>query len=252
MTSIPETGRRTDPARCELAVVMPVYNEEGCIEPVIRAWQLKLAGLGIPFVMLVINDGSGDGTASQLARFSADERIRVLDQPNEGHGPTVLRGYRMAVELAEWVFQLDSDGEIPPPGFDAVWAARGRADFVFGVRTGRRQPAVRRLMTRVSRLVVRLAGGGVVADANVPFRLMRANRLAAMLPLIPPGTFAPNVAIAGLAGIRGETVANVPVPHEQRRVGRGSLTGFRTLFRAARLSMAQTAAILWRSRRCAS
>ena len=88
----------------ELALVMPVYNEEACVAGVVRAWLEVLGGLGIDFRMIVLNDGSRDRTAEVLAQYAGDARIEAVNKPNSGHGPTILEGYRRAVELADWVF----------------------------------------------------------------------------------------------------------------------------------------------------
>ena len=86
----------------ELALVMPVYNEEECIVDVVSAWREELLRLGIDFLMIIVNDGSRDGTRERLAPFAGDERIMVVNKENSGHGPTILVGYRMGVEEAEW------------------------------------------------------------------------------------------------------------------------------------------------------
>ncbi len=93
----------------ELALVMPVYNEEDCIEAVIDTWFAELNRLGIDFRMIVLNDGSRDNTAARLSRFADNESIQVVTKENSGHGPTILKGFQLAVEEAEWVFQVDSD-----------------------------------------------------------------------------------------------------------------------------------------------
>ena len=232
----------------DLMVVLPVYNEEGCIGEVVCAWTGMLGALGVDFEVLVLNDGSRDATAERLRAWEATPRVRVIHKPNEGHGPTILRGYALAVAGAEWVFQVDSDNELPASAFAAFWTPREGYDFLFGIRTGRVQGAGRGAISAVSRGVVRWLGGAGVADVNVPYRLMRAAALGRFLPLIPPDTFAPNVAIAGLAARGGFRIHNSPVPHAARRTGAVSLTRWR-VWRAAARSLGQTVRILWRNRR---
>ena len=76
----------------ELAIVMPVHNEQDCIASVVRSWHDILVMLGIDFVMITIDDGSTDATGRVLQEI-ANERIRVIQQANRGHGPTILRGF---------------------------------------------------------------------------------------------------------------------------------------------------------------
>ena len=232
----------------ELTVVMPVYNEEACIAAVVRAWLAQLDRCGMPFTLLLLNDGSKDHTAARLDALSTDRRVRVIHKRNEGHGPTILQGYRLACADAEWVFQVDSDDEIRAEAFPAVWARRADQDFVLGVRQGRIQTAGRRWLSRGSRLLVRLLCGRGGLDVNVPFRLMRSNRLAPLLDRLPAACFAPNVALTGLAVRRGFRVATVPVPHVDRLTGRSTLISWRVLGIAVRACV-QVGGILLADRR---
>jgi glycosyltransferase involved in cell wall biosynthesis len=225
------TGRK------ELLLVMPVYNEEACIAGVVASWRDTLAGLGIDFGMIVLNDGSRDGTMERLARFRDDPRVEVVDKPNSGHGPTILTGYGMAVDRAEWVFQVDSDNEMPPAHFGALWARRGEFDALFGTRAGRVQGAGRKLISLVSRATASAMFGRGVTDVNTPYRLIRAGLLAPIVRAIPGDTFAPNILVSALLAAGGARILNLPVPHEGRKTGTVSIVRWRlwsAAFRAFR------------------
>ena len=212
-------------ARKELAVVMPVHNEEACIYDVVRDWHLTLSGVGVDHSLLVFDDGSTDQTARILERFKDEPDVHCIHEPNSGHGPTILKGYSRAVEIADWVFQCDSDDEMKPQHFAQLWSRRQEYDALFGSRDNRRQSIVRWLITRVSRLFTKLCFGGGVHDVNTPYRLMRASVLKDMLRFIPVDSAAPNIAISGLfAGMR---VANIKVPHLGRRTGTESIVRWR-------------------------
>ncbi len=160
-----------------LTVVMPVYNEAAAIGDVVRAWAKELDRLGIDYEMRVYDDGSRDATATVLEELSHEvPRLLVTRHSNRGHGPTILRGYREA--RGEWVFQSDSDGEMEPDSFSLLWDRRADYDFLFGIRGGREWTPPRWVMTRASRLAVRMLFGKGVLDVNTPYRLMRRERLA--------------------------------------------------------------------------
>lgn len=231
----------------ELAVVLPVYNEEDCILAVLDDWLSVLESLSIDFQLFVLNDGSTDGTKERLEAFGREARVNVLNKDNQGHGPTILSGYRTAVDVAEWVFQTDSDREMPAEAFGDFWRARGGYDLLFGWRQGRKLGLARRILSAGAALIVRLFAGGGVRDVNVPYRLMRSERLKEMLAFIPPDTFAPNVAVSGLAGMARLRVANMPVPFRLRRTGKVSLVRGRVLTGGVR-SFLQTLRILARRR----
>ena len=223
----------------ELVVVMPVYNEAECIAEVLQFWKAMLSRLVLRYQIIVLNDGSKDRTADELAKFSGDENVTVINKPNSGHGPTILQGYCLAVERADWVFQCDSDDEMKPQHFPGLWENRDQYDALFGYRAGRAQNLGRRLISVVSRLTVRLLFGTGVRDVNTPYRLMRATLLKAIIGQIPPDTFAPNVIISGALAKAKARIYNQPVPHEGRRTGSVSIVKWK-LWTAAFKSFRQT------------
>ena len=216
----------------DLALVMPVYNEEGCITETLHDWIQALEGLAIRYRIIALNDGSTDDTGTLLDSFSSFPQVEIVHHVNCGHGPTILTGYRRAVALAEWVFQCDSDGEMPASHFNALWAQREDFDALFGYREGRRQGPGRKLISACSRLAVKLLFGKGVRDVNVPYRLMRSTCLERIIPQIPDTTFAPNVIISGAFSKAKLRLANVSVPFQPRRTGTVSIAKWK-LWKAA-------------------
>ena len=224
----------------DLTVVMPVYNEADGIECCVRSWVDVLCDLGIRFRIDLYDDGSTDGTDRRLVEVARLPHVQVTSKANEGHGPTILRGYRDAVQGSEWVFQVDSDDEIPASAFPSVWAAADAdTDAVLGVRVGREQTVDRLVMTKVAALTTRALYSSRVTDVNVPFRLVRSEVLSALVDRIPPDTFAPNVAISGALGRRPGRLREVEVRFTPRRTGTVSIAGLSILRPAAR-SFVQT------------
>ena len=223
----------------ELAMVMPVYNEEDCIREVIDSWREVLTALGMSYRILVLNDGSRDHTAEKLAAFAGDDRITIINKPNAGHGPTILQGYHLAVDLADWVFQCDSDDEMKAIHFPRLWEQRQNYDVLFGYRLQRKQNLGRKVISGVSRMTVRALFGRGVADVNTPYRLMRSAILRQIIDQIPGDTFAPNVIIAGAFARAKRRMANLPVPHEGRRTGAVSIVKWK-LWKAACRAFWQT------------
>ncbi len=223
----------------DLAVVMPVYNEEACIARVVLSHRDVLSTLGIRFRMIVLNDGSTDATAASLEPFRSDPLVEVIDQPNRGHGPTILRGYRRAVGVSDWVFQCDSDDEITPQYLPVFWQRRLQFDAVLGIRQHGERSFARKIVSKIARLTVRLLFGRGVHDVNVPYRLIRAPVLKRLIEQIPPGTFAPNVIISGSLARAGLRILEIPVACEGRKTGSPSIVKFR-LWKSAVVAFAQT------------
>lgn len=223
----------------DLAVVMPVYNEEDCIINVVKSWHSVLSYLGINFRIIVLNDGSSDGTKAALNVFRGEDSIKVINKKNTGHGPTILLGYQLAVKLANWVFQCDSDDEMKADYFPSLWEKRSKFEALFGIRRGRDQKLGRKFISLCSRITVRLAFGKGITDVNTPYRLVRANILKQIVAQIPNHIFAPNVIISGALSKSGLRVYEHHVPHENRQTGSVSIVKWK-LWKSAVKSFWQT------------
>lgn len=227
-----------------LVIVMPVYNEAGCLKEVLEEWLGALRS--IPgAVLLAVDDGSRDATPAILDQAAARaSNLRVIHQENAGHGAAVLRGYREALAMgAEWVFQSDSDRQIAAEHLAPLWAARGESAFLQGARLHRDDPKARIWLSRAHRLLLRAAFGRAPRDPNIPFRLMRGDVLYALLRQLPERPFAPNVMLSLLAQRSGSLREDFDVPHRPRRTGAQSIHGWKT----ARIAWRVTGE-LWRFR----
>ena len=224
----------------KLGIIIPIYNEEGAIASVLDKWRKALDRLCIDYYIYVYNDGSNDNSLAILCAQKSlfNGRLVVVDKQNSGHGPTILSGYRKAVEDGcKWVFQVDSDDEISPEYFADLWAARNDYDFVVGRRRHGPRTWIRRVVSSVSRFVVRLFYGSGVYDVNVPYRLMRANAFKPIFDALPDYLFAPNVVIAGMAARCGLRYFEIPVDVHYRATGVCSLNHVKLLSAAIRSSV---------------
>lgn len=218
----------------ELSVVMPVYNEDECIEQVVEKWITTLSALGIDFDLNVYNDGSKDKTLSVLREVEQRlPRLKVHDKSNSGHGPTILTGYRNSAGY-EWVFQIDSDDELGPEKFSDLWNQRDKYDFLIGSRAGRYSPLPRKVISFVSRILVWICYGRGVWDVNSPYRLMRVTKFSDLFNKIPSDTFAPNVIVSGMACAMKMRIKEEPVPYRDRQTGEVSIKKWKLLKVAVR------------------
>jgi glycosyltransferase involved in cell wall biosynthesis len=208
--------------------VLPAYNEEENIKNVIMQWYpvvKELTDQGCQARLVIANDGSKDNTFKMMQELqSVYPLLEPLDKPNSGHGSTVLYLYRYAIENGcDYVFQTDSDGQTSPDEFWPLWNNRDQADFNIGTRQGRKDGFGRVVVTKVLRFVVWLTFGVWVKDANTPFRLMKVDRLKAVLEYIPQDFFLSNVAISAIAVKKNERIQWFPITFKPRQGGVNSI-----------------------------
>ncbi len=188
-------GQQNDiPKTC--AIIMPTYNEEETLPAVVEEW--STLAKQINGMLVVINDGSKDGTLPFLKEACQhNKRLIVIDKKNSGHGPSCLLGYRWAFkEGFAWIFQTDSDGQVKSREFFKAWDLRDQHDFIFGLRSNRRDGWIRYFISRILRVVILFIFGVNVPDSNVPFRLMNRETLGPYLKIIPDQLYLANAYLA--------------------------------------------------------
>ena len=218
----------------DLSVVIPVFNEAEAIEALVDDLGRELLPVAPDLEVILVDDASTDATPQILERLAADcpwLHVHRAAQ-NAGHGPSVLRGLGLA--RADWIFQLDSDGQFVVAEFGRLWARRDECDLALGVRAVRHDPQHRLLLTRIVRYATTILAGRYVADANTPFRLLRRSFWEEISPLIEPTTLAPNISVTLAAAVRGRRIVEVPVTHLARETGTVSLRTLRLVRFSAR------------------
>jgi dolichol-phosphate mannosyltransferase len=215
--------------RESLSVVVPVWNEQATIGQLVKDLDAELAPLVEHLEIIVIDDASTDRTPAILECLAAELRsLRVLRaERNAGHGASVLKGF--AAATGDWIFHIDSDGQLVVADFGRLWRRRESADLVLGYRVCRRDPVHRLVLSRVVATCTSLLVGRRLRDPNVPFKLLRRALWADLAPVVPPDTLAPSILLVAAAVRRGWRIEQVPVTHHPRAVGRSSLRAVRLL-----------------------
>jgi len=170
-------GQLTDPL---LSVVMPVYNERATINEIIR----RVLAVPVRLELIVVDDGSTDGTRDVLGGLARELSFRLILQPaNAGKGAALRRGFEEVT--GDIVVIQDADLEYSPEEFPALieLICQGRADVVYGSRfLGRHRVflfthyAGNRLLTFITNVLYNT----MLTDMETCYKVMRTEVLRSM------------------------------------------------------------------------
>lgn len=205
-----------------VSIIVPVYNEEGAIAETLAAIEDTMHHTGRAFEVLVVDDGSVDGTADVLTAVGA--RV-VRHRANRGYGAALKTGIRGTTYPL--IAILDADGTYPVARLPALLTQADDADMVVGARTGGsvHVPALRRpvkwLLTRVANVL----SGHRIPDLNSGMRVFRRDVALRFFELYPDGfSFTSTITLA--SHINGYRVEYVPIDY-YRRTGASSIRPIR-------------------------
>lgn len=201
-----------------LSVVIPAYNEEGAVEHTIDDVRRELNAIGIPYEIIVIDDGSSDRTL-EIAR---DTGVVVdTNQVNTGYGASLKRGIKHA--QYEYVAIIDADGTYPARYLPAMLSMCRNQDMVVGDRGAAmknvpwiRKPAKWVLNTFASFLAERRLN-----DLNSGLRVFRKSELVPFIPLLPQ-KFSFTTTITLCMSCNGKRMIYTPIEYG-KRVGKSKI-----------------------------
>lgn len=196
--------------------MVPAYDEEDGIEGVVA----RLAALTIdaPVEILVIDDGSRDGTAKVLERLVAKiPRLRVIrHDENRGYGAALKTGFASARH--EVIVMTDADGTYPEDRIaDLLARIDAGAEMAVGARTGAdvEVPLVRRPAKALLRWLASYLSETRIPDLNSGLRAIRRDLVLTYRPILPNGfSFTTTITLAALTN--GHRVDFVSIDYKKR------------------------------------
>jgi glycosyltransferase involved in cell wall biosynthesis len=200
-----------------LSVVVPLYNEAENLSDLYREMTTALEKTGRSWEILLVDDGSGDGSAARLLDLEdADPRVRaVLLRRNFGQTAAFSAGFDRA--RGKVVVTSDGDLQNDPADIPALLERleAGDLDMVCGWRRKRRDPFTKRLPSLLANRLISWATGVHLHDYGCSLKVMRADVAKGLRLYGEMHRFIP--AVASWTGV---TIDEVPVNHRPRIRGR--------------------------------
>ncbi len=210
-------------------VVIPTYNEADNLEPIVTAiWRY------LDTDILVVDDGSPDGTGQIADRLAAaDRRLHVLHRTGkQGLGTAYIKGFRFAIERDyQRVCEMDADFSHAPWDLPRLVFASIDAPLVIGSRYVEGGCTVgwglqRRLLSRGANLYTRTVLGSSIKDNTAGFRCFHTAALARLdLSAVLAQGYAFQIEMAFRMVRAGCKVREIPIHFVDRRVGKSKLDG---------------------------
>ena len=201
----------------DLSVVVPVYNEEENLEPLIHEIRSVLDPLGKRYELILVDDGSTDGTYGVLSRLhKAEPRLKVLRfKRNFGQTAGVAAG--LAYAQGEVIVAMDGDGQNDPKDIPALLEKLEEGfDLVSGWRSPRRDPFwSRRLPSQMANGLISWMTQVKLHDYGCTLKALRREVAKDLKLYGEMHRFIPAIAFE-----RGARIAEIKVHHRPRRWGR--------------------------------
>jgi len=211
----------------EISVVVPIYNEEHTLVPLTSAIVQTLEGLGKRYEVLLVNDGSTDGTAGVLRDLAAKHAgIRVIHlRRNAGQTAALDAGFKRA--RGEIVVTLDADLQNDPHDIPRLLEGLKDDDVMCGIRQGRQDPWLRRLSSAMANYIRRRVLHDEIVDIGCSLRVYKRHCLAPLKLYNGMHRFLPV-----LLALEGCRIGQVAVSHHPRQFGTSKYNVRNRLWRA--------------------
>ena len=210
--------------RIDLSVVIPAFNEESNLLSIYNELTDVLQVLSLTYEIIFVDDGSADQSYSILCNLhTSDERVKVIQfRRNFGQTAAFAAGFDFA--QGELILTLDADGQNDPKDIPQLLdkMKEGDYDFVTGWRVNRKEPFIRRILSKTANVIISRSTQVVIHDRGCSLKLFKSEIVKNIRLYGQLHRFLPELASA--FGVR---VAEIPVNDRKRRSGKskyGALT----------------------------
>jgi glycosyltransferase involved in cell wall biosynthesis len=201
--------------RPDISVVVPVYNEEANVEPLVEAVRGALDGRR--WELVLVDDGSRDATAAIASVIARDDsRVRLI-RLGRNYGQTTAMQAGFDAALADVVVSMDGDLQNDPDDIPLLVETLHQGyDLVAGYRLRRKDKLfTRKVPSWIANRLIRWVSGVPIRDNGCTLKAFRRSLLDRMFLYADMHRFIPAIAV----GTTGARIAEVPVRHRPRRFG---------------------------------
>ena len=213
-----------------ISVFFPCHNEVANIEPLVKKTLHVLTGLAPDFEIIIVDDGSGDGTDKVADSLAAQiEEVKVVHHPtNLGYGAALQSGFKAATK--ELVFYTDGDGQFDIGEMPALLPMTRQYDIVACYRLNRQEGLIRKFNAWAWTKLVCLVFNMDLRDIDCAFKLFK-RRIFDDITIRSTGALI-DAEILARAIHKGYTVTQTGVHHYPRKTGTQSGAKLSVIFRA--------------------
>lgn len=210
----------------KLSVIIPVYNEKETILEIVR----KVKVVDLKKEILIVDDGSTDGTKERLKSLEGDEEVRIFyHQTNQGKGSAI----RTALEQVQGDLVIVQDADLEYDPQDYIKLVRpimeGRAEVVYGSRYLNEKKRHRftkfKMGVLLLNFLVKLLYGFHITDEATCYKVFKADLLKSLSLKCKKFEFCPEVTAKILK--RGHKIIEIPIFYEPRSVEEGKKIGWK-------------------------
>ncbi len=197
-----------------VSIVMPAYNEEDSVSDAIEQVRSRLDSSGLTYEIILVDDGSNDGTRQAAERLQDGSALKVIGYDmNEGKGHALLFGANAA--RGDFLVFMDSDLEVSPSRLSDLVGSLKEADFAIASKrhphSRVQSPPTRIFLSIGFNILVRLLTGVDVTDTQSGLKAMRTDSFRKASKLLSVKRYAFDVELLTVANLLGMKVAEFPV-----------------------------------------
>jgi len=213
LRSLMETANPGD-SPPQLSAVVPAYNEAESLPSLLSELRSALDATGRSWELVLVDDGSSDGTGALLLTEAARDPRLVIVRFEKNAGQSAALAAGLARARGDVVVTLDADLQNDPADIPSLLAALADADVVSGVRAKRHDSWIRRVSSRIANATRRAVLGDSITDIGCSLKAYRREVLVGLPMFVGVHRFLP-----ALCAFRGARVVEVPVHHRPRTRG---------------------------------